>query len=186
MTQLQEPQSDAIALISKQLEPAEKAFVDFLVQDEEFNIARAARAAGFEGANAGDRLLRKQAVQRYLVAIQADRRERHREIRDQVIQALWQLASGWDVAALVGDVQVYDPITNETTTRREALPPDRLPPALRAAIKGAKVGKNGWEYIFVDRAAILTILLRHFGESDGHTGLSDMPSNRPRRMIYDE
>lgn len=176
MTSLQKPpeeQSDAIALIAKQLEPAERTFIDILVQDEEFNIQRAARQAGFEGANAGDRLLRKQAVQRYLVAIQADRRERHRDIRDQVIQALWQLAAGWDVGSLVDDTG-------------EPLPPHKLPAALRAAIKGAKVGKNGWEYLFVDRAAILTILLRHFGETDGHSGLSDMPSNRPRRMIYDE
>lgn len=168
-----EEQSDAIALISRQLEPAEKAFVDFLVQDEEFNISRAAKAAGFEGASAGDRLLKKQTVQRYLVAIQADRRERHRDIRDQVIQALWQLASGWDMGAMVDE-------------RGEVMPPDRLPPALRAAVKGAKVGKHGWEYLFVDRAMILQILLRHFGESDGHVGLADMPSARPRRVVYDE
>jgi hypothetical protein len=173
VSQLQEPQSDAIALIAKQLEPAEKAFVDILVRDEQFNIQRAAREAGFEGANAGDRLLKKQAVQRYLCLIQADRRERHRDIRDQVIQALWQLAAGWDVGAMVDDAG-------------QPLPPDRLPPALRAAVKGAKIGREGWEYTFVDRAAILTILLRHFGETDGHSGLSDMPSNRPRRVIYDE
>lgn len=169
-----EGQSDAIALISKQLEPAEKAFVDILVQDEQFNIARAAKEAGFEGASAGDRLLKKQAVQRYLVAIQADRRERHRDIRDQVIQALWQLASGWDVGAVVDE-------------KGEPLPPDKLPPALRAAVKGAKMGRNGWEYIFVDRATILALLLRHFGETDGsQLGYSDAPAPRPRRVVYDE
>jgi Terminase small subunit len=172
VTPLQQSESDAIALLAKQIEPEEKTFVDILVQDPEFNISAAAKAAGYEGDKAGDRLLKKQAVVRYLAAIQADRRERHRDIRDQCIQALWQLASGWDMAAV-------------SNSKGEAIPPNELPASLRAAIKAAKIGKFGWEYMFVDRAQILTILLRHFGEVEGRY-LGDVPVERPRRVLYDD
>lgn len=173
---------DALALASTDLSPQEKAFVDHLAADPDFSVADAARSVGYvtKPGEAGARMLKKQAVIRYLAAIQSERRERHIDIRDQCIQALWQLAAGWDVKDLMGDVARKDPETGAWIESHGMLPPDKLPAPLRAAIKGVKRSRDGsWEYTFVDKAQILTLLLRHFGDEDRARGKTpETPGSR--------
>ena len=160
-------EQDALALAAAPLTAQERKFVETLTSDPEWGLAAAARAAGYGDPKAADRIMRSQAVVRYIAAIQADQRQRLRDVRDQVIQSLWQLAAGWDIAGLVEEVEMTDPDTGETQTATVTIPPNRLPPGLRAAIKSVKRDKHGhFEYQFVDRATILGLLLKHFGEAD--------------------
>lgn len=163
---------DALALVTAQLSPQEKVFVDTFTADVNQSLSNAVRAAGFavtakNQSEFGARLLKKASVQRYLAHVYAERRERHRDIRDGCLQALWQLAAGWDVKDIMGQVSRVDPETKEKITERGFLPPDELPAPLRAAIKSVKfTQKSGYEYQFVDKAQILLLLLKHFGDSD--------------------
>jgi hypothetical protein len=146
---------DSLALVEANLTVEEAAFVRYLVKDPELNLSDAARAAGYTGKHPHDfaaRMLKSNSVAKAVALIHADRRTRHKDIRDGVIQALWQLAT-WDIKDLCDDGGGF-------------LPPSELPDALRAAGKGVKMGKYGLEYTFVDRAQILALLLKHFGEVD--------------------
>jgi hypothetical protein len=182
--------NDALALAATGLTKEEKTFVDALVADPDFNVSEAARSIGLtvKPGDAGLRMLKKAAVVKYLAALQADRRERHADIRDQVIQALWGLAAGWDVADLIGEIERIDPETGQIQQIRGLLAPDRLPPALRAAIKGVKRNKDGgWEYTFVDRSAILALLLKHFGEADkASNAAGDGPKEGETKVVFFE
>lgn len=145
---------DSLTLYGADLSVEERRFIDSLVQDPEMNLAEAARQAGYDGPKASDyalRLLRRPAVAKALAAVHDDRRTRHKDIRDGCIQVLWQLATH-DIKDLMRSGQL--------------LPPDELPASVRSAVKGVKFGKFGWEYTLVDRAAILQLLLKHFGETD--------------------
>lgn len=133
----------------------EAAFVKHLVQDPDLNMSAAARAAGYDGNNPSDfalRMLKSANVAKAMALIHADRRTRHKDIRDGVIQALWQLAT-WDIKDICDSDGVF-------------LAPHELPDNLRAAVKGVKQGKFGLEYTFVDRAQILALLLKHFGDDE--------------------
>ena len=146
---------DSLALINSSLTVEEAAFVRHLVTDPELNMSEAARHAGYKGADPhafAARMMKSANVAKAIALIHADRRTRHRDIRDGVIQALWQLAT-WDIKDVVDESGNF-------------LGPHELPDSLRAAVKGVKMGKFGLEYVFVDRAQILALLLRHFGEVD--------------------
>lgn len=171
-------EQDALALAAASLTAQERRFVEALTADPEWNLSAAARTAGYGDPKAADRIMRSQAVVRYIAAIQADQRTRLRDIRDQVIQSLWQLAAGWDIAGLVEEVEEVDPDTGETRTATVTIPPNRLPPGLRAAVKSVKRDKHGfYEYTFCDRATILGLLLKHFGEVDkARLGANDAPA----------
>lgn len=181
--------TDALAIAATGLTKDEKAFVDHLVADPDFSLAEAARSIGLtvKPSDAGLRLLKKQAVVKYLAALQADRRERHADIRDMCIQALWQLAAGWDVGDLIAEIEVTDPETNQISRKRVVLAPDQLPSALRAAVKGVKRTKDGWEYTFCDKSAILALLLKHFGEADKAANpATDGPEKTKTRVVFFE
>ncbi len=104
-------------------------------------------------------VLQREHVRRALgIGMLTEKRERFKEIRDGVVQALWQLAS-YDVADLVDE------------TGRMHADLRKIPPQLRCAIKGYKMGRYGAEYTFVDRAAILTTLANIFAKAgDADTG----------------
>lgn len=166
-------EKDALALLASPLEPQEKAFADHWVSDPKMNMAAAVRAAGFAvsdkaASNVGEAILRKEPVQRYIAAIFAERRERHRDIRDGCLQALWQLACGWDIKDLIGTFEIEEEgVIRET---KGCLPPDELPAPLRAAIKSVTFQKGRWSYTFCDKAQILMLILKHFGELDKLAG----------------
>lgn len=175
---MREQQEDALALVSAGLTGQERQFVEALTSDPEFSLSNAARAAGFtvKPDKAAERLLKNQAVVRYLAAIQQDQRERNRDIRDGVLQTLWQLAAGWDIGELVAEVD-EEAENGQTKRVTRALSPDKLPPGLRAAVKEVKRDRfGGWEYKMVDRSTVLGLLLKHFGEADkARAGAADAP-----------
>jgi hypothetical protein len=168
-------QEDSLALLAAPLTSQERRFVEALTSDPEWSLAAAARAAGYADPKAADRIMRSQAVVRYIAAIQSDQRNRLRDIRDNVVATLWQLASGFDIAGLVEENEAGEIVT---------LPPNRLPPTLRAAVKSVKCNKGVWEYQFVDRAAVLGLLLKHFGETDrARLGANDAPPMAPKVVV---
>jgi hypothetical protein len=166
-------EKDALAVVAAGLKPQEKAFADHWVSDPKMSIAGAVRAAGYavsdKSANhIGEGILRQDSVQRYIAAIFAERRERHRDIRDGCLQALWQLACGWDIKDLIGTFKIEEEgVIRET---KGCLPPDELPAPLRAAIKSVTFQRGRWSYTFVDKSQILMLILRHFGELDKLAG----------------
>jgi hypothetical protein len=163
------PQDD-LAIITADLKPQERAFCDHFLSDPNMSIAAAVRAAGYSvsdrGAAAfGEGILKNRPVQRYIAWVHAERRDRHRDIRDGCLQALWQLAAGWDIKDLIGQLTTKDSEYGEIQ-ERGVLPPDELPAPLRAAIKSVNFAKGRWSYTFVDKSQILMLLLKHFGELD--------------------
>ncbi len=182
-------QEDSLAVLEGALTGQELKFVQSLTSDPEFSLSNAARSAGFlvKPDKAAERLLKNQAVVRYLAAIQQDQRIRLRDIRDGVLQTLWQLAAGWDIAELVGQVEETDADGVPQTVTR-ALSPDKLPAGLRAAVKEVKRDRfGGWEYKFVDRSTILGLLLKHFGEADkARLGANDAPVPGKTTVVYPE
>lgn len=149
---------DSLALLEAGLTAQERQFVHTLVSSEDWNLAAAARAAGYEGSSPSDfavRLMRGEKVRRCLALIQADRRERHKDVRDSAIQMLWMLATH--------DIK-------DLAKAGELLPPDELPAGIRCAIKGVKFTKNGWEYTLIDRTVVLSMLLKHFELGDQAEG----------------
>lgn len=168
--QPQESNNDALALLTAQLQPQERAFVEHFVSSEQPSIAESVRAAGYaidpkRATSFGENLLRKAPVQRLIALIHAERRERHRDIRDGCLQALWQLAAGWDLKDLIGSITTVNE-DGEEVLERGMLAPDQLPAALRAAVKEVSFSKGRWSYKLVDKASILMLLLKHFGELD--------------------
>lgn len=145
---------DSLALLEAELSGEELKFVHHLVMSESWNMSDAARAAGFEGSKPAEfavRLMQREPVRRAIQLIQADRRTRYRDVRDGAIQALWLMATH-DIKDLARAGQL--------------LPPDELPAGIRCAIKGVKYGKQGWEYQLVDRVAVLSLLMKHFEQTD--------------------
>ena len=188
-----EAENDALALLSAHLSPQEKVFCDTFVSDPSLSIAGAVRAAGFAVTDSratafGESLLKKQAVQRYLAYIHAERLERHRDIRDGCLQALWVLASAWDIKDLIGHttVIVEDEEGNKRTIdEKGCLPPDELPPSLRAAVKEVSFNKGRWSYKFVDKTQILMLLLKHFGDLDKNTPPPPPVDAKPKTRLWD-
>lgn len=170
----QEGPADALALLSAQLTPQERAFADAFVADPQMSLAGAVRAAGYpvpdsRASSYGESLMKRAPVQKYIAWIHAERRDRHRDIRDGCLQALWGLASGWDIKDLIGSVSVIvedEEGNKRSVEERNCLPPDELPPLLRAAVKEVSFNKGRWSYKFVDKSQILMLLLKHFGELD--------------------
>lgn len=182
---------DSLALAQAQqgVTAEERALVDGMAGDHEMRVSVGEKAAGLE-AGVGQRLLKKVSVRRYLAAVLADRRERHAEIRDGVIHALWALAT-YDIADAVDDSEIdLDRMPENLDEAMQALaggrlkPPHKLPPALRAAVKGVKMGRNGWEYVFVDRAQILLALMKHFGEAAANKGPDNAAVVETRKIVY--
>ncbi len=163
---------DSLALIQAReaIEPHERVLIDAMCVDEEMRVSEGERVAGLD-QGVGYRLLKKDSVRKYLSLTLADRRERHREIRDKVIQTLWALAC-YDIADAIEPEEDFDRYPESLDGALGMLaggrlkPPHKLPPTLRAAIKSVKHGKHGWEYTFVDRTQILLALMDHFGDSD--------------------
>jgi len=144
-----------LALLEARLKPEQRQFVHSLVAGEEWDYAKAARAAGYEGSDPKAfalRVMKDPLVTRCLALIQADRRERYKDVRDGAIQFLWQLS-------------VFD--VKDLAKRGELLPPDQLPDGIRCAIKEVKKNQRGeWEYKLVDRTTVLQMLLKHFELTD--------------------
>lgn len=166
------------------LTPEEQAFVLALLADPEMSVGNAAKACGLD-PSIGHRWLRKVGVRAYLAAQLVDRRQRHADIRDGVVQALWALAT-YDIKDAIEEGEPYEAQT-EPASLEDAIavmaggrlkPPHKLPDTLRAAVTRVKWGKHGWEYQFTDRSTILLALLRHFGELDkGKVGQQSTPAH---------
>lgn len=181
----------ALAEVEAGITAEERRFVDAILADQEMNVSAGARAAGVDPAT-GFRWLKKGPVRAYMSRALAERRERYKDIRDGVIQALWQLAT-YDIAEAVDEDESFLDRLPETLDDALAFiaggrlkPPHKLPPTLRAAVKSVKFGKFGWEYTFADRAQILLALAKHFGDIDHSASLS--PSGgvvvETRKVVY--
>lgn len=160
--------NDALAVLRAACSPEERKFVELFYQDPNMSLASAVLEAGFlalpkEATRYGENLLRKPTVQHLIAQTFATARDRTQDIRDGTVQALWLLATGWDIKDLVGDVLVdADDDSGHQAYERGILPPDQLPAALRAAVKKVSLVKGRWQYEFSDKAAILVQLLKHF------------------------
>lgn len=165
--------------------PKERAFVEAFYTDPNMSIAAAVTAAGFgispKGASAfGENLLHKPTVQRLIGQMFASARDRTQDIRDGTVQALWLLATGWDIKDLVGDVPTPDEDDEgKVAFERGLLAPDQLPAALRAAIKEVSFVKGRWAYKLVDKSAILAQLLKHFADQDKRNASAEPPPAEP-------
>lgn len=148
--------------------------LDAILADDELRPSAGATAIN-RPVSVIKRWLQTQSVRNYLGAALAERRARHADVRDRVIQALYGLAT-YDIADAidtspppVGPADLDDDLhlaLSKMSSGGRLRPPHELPPALRAAVKKVKHTRWGWEYEFVDRSAILLALLRHFGDID--------------------
>lgn len=170
---------DAAHLVaSRSLSEDQQRFCDELLHDHQFDFRAAGNRAGVSLETARLWLMQDRNVRGFISAALTERAERHADVRDRVIHALWSLAS-------------YDP-RKAFRSDGVQLQPHELPDSLAAALTSCEpVMHNGeatgyWKYRFSDRTAVLIALLKHFGDIAGGR---DMPTNsleedqRPRVTV---
>ena len=140
--------------MAEPLSKQENALVVAFVETPDLDVKEAAERVGLSVRSARDVLKRPEVRKAVGLAFLSERKDRLEAVRDMLIQNLHQL-SCWDPKDL------FDAQGNVMDI------PD-MPPTMRAAIKGFKVGRYGPEFQFVDRTVIQLELLRYVGKALGH------------------
>lgn len=146
---------DAVAALLSTTVPEDQfRFVEALLADPDMSIAGAERTCGLKPGT-GARWLKDARVRECLGQLVRDRAQRHADIRDQVIIALWAMAGADPRKAWRNGVQ---------------LPPDELPDELAAILVSAEpifsagMPTGCYRYKFSSKQDLLLSLLKHFGD----------------------
>lgn len=133
-----------------ELSAQETQIVNAWLSDPELSPASVAQRLSMDVATVLS-VLRRESVRRAMaLGLLTEKNDRLKEVRDGVVLSLWQMAT-YDLADLF----------DEEGTPRHI---QAMPPAMRSAIKGYKMGKYGPEFTFVDKSAILLSMLQHLSK----------------------
>ncbi len=128
------------------LSAQEKQLVEAFVASPNLSLKEAAEKCGLDQKSAKLVLARENVRRSVGLALLSERKERLAEIRDHVVNALWQVTH-FDPKDLFDDQGRIKPVKD-------------MPPNARAAIKGVKHGKYGLELVLVDRTTIQLELVK--------------------------
>jgi len=168
--QQQTRDSAADALTKSQLSNEQYSFLSALMSDPNFSVKAAEEACNMP-SGMGARWLKIDRVRAALGDMLRERRERHADVRDNVMLLLWRMICADPRTAFRSGTQ---------------LPPWELPDDLAACLERIEpvVTMEGttvaWKYWFTKKASLLDMILKHF---DAPKELRDSAADMPKATI---